>query len=332
MDLGNLMRRGWNLTWQNKWMYVLGFLAALGGGVGSGSNFNFSGNMNQPFDPQTTEEMEAVLAQMANFWANYGWLVILGICALVVLGIVFWLLSLIGRAGLIHAAAELDAKQPTSLREAWSVGVSKLGRMVVLSLLFALPFIVFAVLAAMVVALYFVPIFSAAAAGQAPPSDFGMSFAAIPILLGCLACVLGILGLIITFVQPFSMRGLVLRNLGVSESIGHGWRVLRENLGNILILALIFLVIGIVVGLIGVFVAGLLAAPFIVPIVLGLVRDTGLTTLNIVLAVLGALVFILVTAAISSILVAYQSTTFTLAYQDFTGVGTAEKQPEPLPM
>ncbi len=330
MDLGNLMRRGWNLTWQNKWMYILGFLAALGGSAGSGSNFNFSGN--QTFDAQTTEEFEAVVAQMTNFWANYGSLVILGICALFILGIVFWLLSLIGRAGLIHGAAELDAKQPASLREAWSVGVSKLGRMVALYLLFALPFIIFAVLAAVVVALYFVPIFSAAASGQAPPSDFGMSFAAIPILLGCLACVLGILGLIITFVQPFSVRGLVLRNLGVTESIGHGWRVLRENLGNILILALIFLVIGIVVGLIGVFVAGLLAAPFVLPIVLGLVRDTGLTTLNIVLAVLGALVFILVTAAISSILVAYQSTTFTLAYQEFTGMGTAEKQPEPLPV
>lgn len=330
MDFGNLMRRGWNLTWQNKWMYILGFLAALGGGVGSGSNFNFSGN--QTFDAQTAEEMEAVMAQMADFWANYGWLVISGICALFVLGIIFWLLSLIGRAGLIHAAAELDAKQPTSLREAWSVGVSKLGRMVALYLLFALPFIIFAVLAAVVVALYFVPIFSAAVAGQAPPSDFGMSFAVIPILLGCLACVLGILGLIITFVQPFSVRGLVLRNLGVTESIGHGWRVLRENLGNILILALIFLVIGIVVGFIGIFVAGLFAAPFIVPLILGFVRDTGLTTLNIVLAVLGALVFILVTAAISSILVAYQSTTFTLAYQEFTGMGTAEKQPEPLPV
>jgi len=138
---------------------------------------------------------------------------------------------------------------------------------------------------------------------------------------------LGIYGLVITFLNPFAVRGLVLQDLGVMDSIRHGWQVLRRNVGNILVLAVVFLVIGIIVGLVSLLIAGLRAAPFVAPIFLGLVRETGVTTLNIALAVVGGLVFIIVTAAISSILVAYQSTTFTLAYQQFL----SEKQPEALP-
>jgi hypothetical protein len=127
-----------------------------------------------------------------------------------------------------------------------------------------------------------------------------------------------------SFLYPFAVRGLVLRDLGVVNSIRHGWQVLRKNLGNILVLAIVFLVIGIVIGLVGVLIAGLLAAPFVAPIFLALIRETGISTPSILLAVVGGILFVLVAAAVNSILVAFQSTTFTLAYQDFV----SGKQPE----
>lgn len=329
MDLGDLIRRGWNLTWNNKWIYVLGFLAALGGGGGFSGNFNVPSQFNssQPFDPGMMEEFESAFGQISEFWASYGWLVVIIILAVIVLSVIFWLIGLVGRAGLIHAAAALDAKQPTSLRQSWAVGVRKLGRMAGLSILLALPFLLFFIVLAIGVFLWLVPVIRMTTTGELGPPPNMASFAALPFVFACLACIFVIYALVIAFLNPFAVRGLVLQDLGVIPSIRHGWQVLRRNLGNILILAVVFLVIGIIVGLIGIVVAGLLAAPFVAPIVLGLMRDTGLTTLNIVLAVVGGLVFLIVVAAINSILVAYQSTTFTLAYQGFLG----EKQPETLP-
>jgi len=32
IDIMDTLQRGWRLTWNNKWLWLLGFLAALGGG------------------------------------------------------------------------------------------------------------------------------------------------------------------------------------------------------------------------------------------------------------------------------------------------------------
>ena len=41
MDYGQLFRRGWEIVWQNKYLFVLGFLAALGAGGNGGSGINY---------------------------------------------------------------------------------------------------------------------------------------------------------------------------------------------------------------------------------------------------------------------------------------------------
>ena len=46
MDYGNLLKRSWDIVWHNKFLFILGFLAALGSG-GSSPNGN---NANYTFD------------------------------------------------------------------------------------------------------------------------------------------------------------------------------------------------------------------------------------------------------------------------------------------
>ena len=59
MDYGKLFRRGWEIVWQNKYLFILGFLAALGGGGGgnSGSNFNYNVPGGNDFPADAVEEM-----------------------------------------------------------------------------------------------------------------------------------------------------------------------------------------------------------------------------------------------------------------------------------
>jgi len=57
MNYGDTLKRGWQLTWNNKWLWLLGFLAALGGGGGFGSSANTSMD-SSTVTPGTTPNIE----------------------------------------------------------------------------------------------------------------------------------------------------------------------------------------------------------------------------------------------------------------------------------
>jgi hypothetical protein len=113
---------------------------------------------------------------------------------------------------------------------------------------------------------------------------------------------------------------MIIHKLAVRDGIRHGWQVLRTNIGEIIVLGIIFLLIGFVVGIVTLIVALPLALIFVVPIILSAVQGNAVITgATVILAFFGVLAFILVSAAISSILRTFQSTTFTLAYHQWAG-------------
>jgi hypothetical protein len=117
-----------------------------------------------------------------------------------------------------------------------------------------------------------------------------------------------------------AQRGMILNQLAVRDSIRHGWDILRNNLGEIIILAVIFVLIGIVVGLASLFIALPLAAIFIVPIILAAIQGSAvITAATVIFAIIGVIIFILISAAVNSIIRTFQSATFTLAYHQWAG-------------
>ena len=68
-----------------------------------------------------------------------------------------------------------------------------------------------------------------------------------------------------TVLYPFAQRAAVLEDMGVIESIGRGWQVIKENLGEVIILLLLFLLLGLLVGLATLAVFIPLAALFFAP-------------------------------------------------------------------
>jgi hypothetical protein len=89
---------------------------------------------------------------------------------------------------------------------------------------------------------------------------------------------------------------------------------------EIFLLALIFVVVGVLVGIATVIVALPLALLFILPAVFTAVEGgTAFTAGTIILGVIGVITFILLAAAISSIVRAFQSAAFTLGYHHWAG-------------
>lgn len=308
MDYMATIRRGWELTWNNKFLWALGFLAALGSGSAfsnSGYSFN-SGDVAGMENWLTPERMAALTGAFIAFG-----------CVAMILGIILWLVALGARGGLIGGVAQLElgTGKPT-FREAFRMGWRRVGRLVGMTLLlYIVPFILMIILI-----IGFITVaggMAFAAAGADDPSTMLTGLGGLALVFFCLLCLLLPVMLVLSLIYPFAFRGIVLRDMGARESLRHGWNVLRTNLGEIIVLGLIFFVIGLVIGF--VILAALVPVGLVVGVPIIALMESNATALQGILAALGILVAIVITALISAIFTAWQSATFTLGYLHWTG-------------
>jgi hypothetical protein len=310
MDYMDTIRRGLQLTWNNKFMWVLGFLAALGSGAGfSNSNYSFNSADMSTLETWLTPERAAALTAGVVGFACIGFIV----------GIILWLVSLSARGGLIAAVAQMETgiAKPTfgsAFRDGWKHIWRLVGMTIVL-------FIIPTILIVILIVSFLVPVtvstLSFAASGAEDPTGLLAGFGGLAILFCCLLGVVILLTLVLSLLYPFAFRGIVLRGLGVIDSIKHGWRVLRDNLGNIILLGLAFFLIGIAILILGA--AILVPVALVVGVPFAMLAQTDANFLQGLLAVLGILAGVIIVAAISAITTAWQSSAFTLAYLQWTG-------------
>jgi hypothetical protein len=302
MDYGATIRRGWDITWNNRYLWILGFLAALGSGNGIA---NYSTNSND-FGQLSPEQMAAISAGLVGL-----------ACVGFIVGILLWLVSLAARGGLIAAVAGVDRGEQFTFRQAFSLGWAKVWRLAGMTiLLFGV-----IILGLIVLGIFFALSGGTLAAlfGMGDGNNEGILAAGVGILALCfisLCCLLIPLFIALNFIYAFALRGAVLRDLSATDSIRHGWQVVRENLGPIVVLAILFGLLSLLVSAVTAAILiplGLLSA---VPLILSGGEVTFFQGLS---AGLGILLGVVVFALVSAVVTTWQSATFTLAYQQFTG-------------
>ena len=314
MDYGNLLNRSWRVVWEHKFMIVLGFLAALGSGLGNnGNNLNYQLDGSEFDSIPFLQQDPAAILPIIGAWV--GGLLCFG----VILGIALWLLRLTTEAGMIDAASRLDAGQKVTFGEAMSAGWGKIWSMIGLNLL------LFGTLVLIIIAIvvFFGLTIGASIASAASSSSeaggilaaLGAGFAAI---LCCVICGLVLLVILISVLHTFAQRAIVLENLGVIDGIRRGWNVIRDNLGEVIILLLLFLLLGFLVGAIITAIFIPLGALSFGPSAVRLFSGEALSGLDIFLMVVGGMALLVIVAAIRSFYVAFRSSAFTLAFQDLT--------------
>lgn len=320
MDFGNLFSRAWNICWNNKFLFILGFLAALGSGSASTNsspqfNYTFSGDELPPGWEQNMERF------FEGFVAIGIPLLITLSCLLVFLGIILWLVRLSSQAGLISAASRLDAGASVGFGEAFRNGIGYLGRMVGVNLLMFGPLVLVGLIAAGIgFTSFFTVVATSVGSGTSPqPEQILGGFGLLALCFCLLACILVPVYLIIAVIYPFAQRGIVLGDLGVVDSIRHGWNVVKENAGEVLLLILFFFVLGILSGIVTALVMLPLGFLAFGPAVIDMITGSGPAPSDIVFIILGGVVMLLVNAVINTLLITYRSVTVTLAYEEFVG-------------
>ena len=249
MDYGRVINRAVNIVWENKFLILLGILAALGsgtlgGGGGGGGGGNGSGN-GQPFaDPGQFDPAIGGLAA--------GALIVL-LCVVALVAIALWVVSTVARGGLIASVDDIESGQKSSFGEAWRAGWQKIWTLLGIGFLPALPGLLLFVLGVFALGTYggILALFGEEFAAPLGIAELG--------ILGTLfACIVMPIVLLLTILRNFAERACMLEDLGVIDAYRRGASVLMANLGEALILFLlqiaIFIVLGILLFVPGVFV------------------------------------------------------------------------------
>lgn len=306
MDFGKVLGRAWEITWRWKMLWVLGFLAALGQGGGSYPqlNYTYSG---QDFDRWLIqpggfgEEILGAIAAIA----------IVLCCVAVIFGIILWVISVIARGGLIAGVQQVELEGETSFGRAWRAGTRKFWTLFGLGFLAALPMIAF-----MLIGFILFTVWIASGVNLMDMGDEA-AFAGLSIVsllcLGFLCCGLIPAYLVFEQIRTYGERAAILEDLGWIDAFKRGWRVLVENIGATLILWLIFLALGLVIGVI---IFAVLAALMIPMFGWMFTSDPGWQLLGPLC--IGGVVGTIVFAVFRSIIMAYTSSTWTLAYMELT--------------
>lgn len=322
IDFGSLLRRAWEICWQNRWLFLLGMLAALGSATSGGNGaftYSFGGDDVGPeFERQAAEFLRTLVAA----WPY----VLLGSFLLTLLAVLLWLLRLAARGGLIAAAAALDGKaegagELVTFGAALRRGARHLPRLAGLDLLLYGPLLLLILIPVVVVLVLTVGPAVAILEGRSTDVIPAGIIEAIVLTATCLclvACVAFVWQAFLAFLHPMAQRSVVLADSGVISAIRHGWRILTRNPGDIMLLVLFLFVIGVIF-------RALLAAIFVpvgfllfVPTFIDLFQG-GVPSLGQI-ANLGVWSFLLALLAqvLSGFYVAYQSVSYTLGYRRLT--------------
>ncbi len=305
MDFGKVLGRAWEITWRWKILWILGFLASLGGGAGFGGNFsstNSGGDLSQ-----WPGEMLG-----PGFWAAMTGIILALVCLGLLVAIVVWVLSIIARGGLIAGVQQVEEEGSTTFGQAWRAAASRFWTLLGISFLAMLPFLIVGFGLAMVAAAG-VLVAMGSSSGFGDPAPGGIIAAIACGTLFC--CGLFLVGIVLDQIRTYAERAAILEGLGWIEAFKRGWEVLKDNLGPTIILWLIFLALGLV----------LVAAMFagIAAVTLPLLAVTAAVEPGLWLvapACCGGLLALIVFALVGAVIETFTSATWTLAYRELTGI------------
>ena len=233
-DFGGNLRRAWEITWKYKILWLFGILSALAGGRAS-LNFNSRPRFPNGFDPTDPNAFPRLQRNFPQLTQNTILAIGLGIlCLVIIIGIVLFVLHIIGRGGLIGGIQLADTTGQVSFGQAWGIGLKHFWTVLLIGLIVA---IVAGVL------------------------GLGSILAAATVCLIPLACIGFLLVAALGVFAYLAQIAAVTENLSFSEAIGRALAIVQANLGSVLLLAVLLTIIDGILGFIIALPLGIVFAP-----------------------------------------------------------------------
>ncbi len=207
--------------WENKSIWFWGIFISVGA-------MSFNHNQTKGKQNQVSKE------EAYNFFIEYWQWILLAVGVALMLGIIFWLISIVARVGVIE---ELNKKQNNKkyvlgFKKIWEVGISKFKKIFYLDLV--------------VIAIVFS--FLLAVAGTIALAYFAENKLLVGFILGGIILVGSLILLSLAILKLFVQVLLLLGNLDIKESFIKSWNIIKNNIKELVKLCLTSFVISLIKG------------------------------------------------------------------------------------
>ena len=248
MGFGDIIKRSWRITWHYRALWLLGLFAGITGWSSSGGS---SGNSGNSFSNSTSRGLGSSGSeqQFLSFVERAVPVLIAVGLAIFVISILWWILGIAARGGLVQAVNEIEERRQPFLGAAWNAGFGKFWTIFGLELLLKLPL---AIVAIGIVAAVLVPLITALIRTG---GDLSSSSAASIIAPMCGGLAIGIpLLLVLSFVfgimYVIALRFVMLYDMGAVDAARESWRAFRGRFKDTALMWLINWGLNIVAGLV----------------------------------------------------------------------------------
>lgn len=320
MDFGEILTKAWKIIWKFKVLWIFGILTSCGqgnGGNSANSSMRYSGNGSDlpPGFQQFSYNLEHFFRQI-QAWQIVAF--ILGLIMLsIILSAIMAAINTVGRIGIIQGtlAAE-DGAESMNFMELFNGGKPFFWRVFGFNLLAVLAIVA-------IILLLTLPFIGIAAL------TFGIGV----LCLMPLICLLIPLSWLVSIILEQANIAIVVEDLNILDGLKRGWQVFRDNLGNMIVMALILGIGGSIVAFILALPIFLLVAPVIFGVIAGSAAGSDfLFGGGIAIAILCFVVYLPVLILLGGILQAYLKTAWTLTYLRLTQASpTSAENLEELP-
>ena len=226
---------------------------------------------------------------------------------------IIWIIAIflgtIGKIGLIRGAWQVEGgEEHLIFGQLFSESTPYFWRMFGLSLVVGLPFLI--IIGGLVAALVVTVVGMSQGSNASTVGFFGI----LPLFIGCV-CFLALISIVIGWIVHQAERAIVLEDSPVLPALSRGWEIFRNNLGPIILMAIILGVIGFVAGII-------IAIPVLVVVVPAAITFAMGNSQNytpLIFAGVCLCLYIPVSLLLNGILISYTETAWTLTYLRLTG-------------
>jgi len=324
MGYGDIIKRAWRITWRYRALWVLGLFAGASGSSsgGGGGNYNFgsladnSGSGTSRLAGFDAQEFLGTLEKVLP-------LIIVVTLGLVVIGIVWWILSVAARGGLVFAVNEIQEGRPLSLGSAWNAGFARFWSVFGLSVLLGLPVFVLALL---VVALIALPLVIPLARGGSPSAAAfvpicGTMVIGVPLLM-VLSIVLGLL-------NQLALRFVMLSGHGAVKAVGDSWRAFRTRFKDTALMWLIGVGLNLAAGFVIAIPLVIVSIAILVPAVVAAIAGQWAAFAGVL--VVTVLLVAAISLAFTAVWGTFTSALWTVFFRRFTGMEVLPDAAQPSP-
>lgn len=294
MDYFAVIKKAFRATFKHKFLWLFGILA---GGTAGASSFNFqmpSSGFNNSWQKFSNENLNSV--DWTTFWQNHGVAILILITVLAILSIIFFILNLVSEGALISAGDKIEKDQELTFGNSFQRGWHNFWRIwglnitLLLAILIGLSILILPVCALVVLGSY-------------------VAAWIVGILLFLINIAFWIL---ISFLAPYALRIVVLKKHGIFESLRESLHLVRDNLGQVLVMYLLLMAIGFAVGL-AMVIVGLVLMAVLVMVGIGLYY-VSVVVLGLY-AILMVLCLLIVCLIFSGAYATFNSLVLTLTYE-----------------